>query len=199
MSSGGHVVEKREHLPGRVQVKGTMLLAHLDWLSKATREPGTALLPDLPPDCQQLIAPGILATEWIRLAQLITIDRAIAKRSGRRPDEVFRELGHHSALANLAGVYRSYVAGEPHDFFERGARLHGRFQDFGHSVYERVGERSGRIRLEEYVEYSPVYCLSAVGYYQGALETMHVPGPIGVRETTCTCAGDPACGFELSW
>ncbi len=190
---------KREHLPGRVQVKGTMLHAHLDWLAKQAKLPATALLPHLSPECQRLISVGILATDWIRLAQLVAIDHAVAKVSGRAPEEVFRELGHHSAVANLAGVYKSFVADEPHRFFEGQARLHGRFQDFGRSVYEKVGERSGRIRLEEYVEYSPVFCLSAVGYYQGALETMHVPGPIGVAETLCTCAGDPTCTFELRW
>ena len=193
------MAEKREHLPGRVQVKGTMLHAHLDWLAKKGRQPATALLADLPAECQRAISPGILATDWIKLAHLVAIDRAIARLSGRRLEEVFRELGYHSAVANLSGAYKSYVADEPHRFFEGQARLHGRFQDFGRSVYEKVGERSGRIRLEEYVEYSPVFCLSAVGYYHGALETMHVPGPIGVLETQCTCAGDPVCSFELRW
>jgi len=190
---------KKEHLPGRVQVKGTMLHAHLDWLSKKLQQPASALLPHLSPDCQKAIVPGILATDWIKLAHLVAIDHAIVKLSGRQPEDVFRELGHHSAVANLSGVYKSFVGDEPHRFFEGQARLHGRFQDFGRSVYEKVGERSGRIRLDGYVEYSPVFCLSAVGYYQGALETMHVPGPIGVLETQCTCAGDPVCSFELRW
>ena len=189
---------KKEHLPGRVHVKGTMLHAHLDWLAKKA-QPATGLLPHLSSECQRAIEPGILATDWISLAHLIAIDRAVATLSGRKPEEVFRELGYHSAVSNLAGAYKSFVADEPHRFFEGQARLHGRFQDFGRSVYEKVGERSGRIRLDGYVEYSPVFCLSAVGYYQGALETMHVPGPIGVLETQCTCAGDPACSFELRW
>ena len=48
-------------------------------------------------------------------------------------------------------------------------------------------------------EYSPVFCLSAVGYYQGPLETMKAPGPIRVHEGQCTCAGDEACVFDLAW
>lgn len=190
---------KKEHLPGRVQVKGTMLHAHLDWLSKKLQQPASALLPLLSPECQKAIVPGILATDWIKLAHLVAIDQAIARLSGRKPEDVFRELGYHSAVANLSGVYKSFVADEPHRFFEGQARLHGRFQDFGRSVYEKVGERAGRIRLEDCPEYAPSHCLSAVGYYQGALETMHVPGPIGVLETQCRCAGDPACSFELRW
>jgi hypothetical protein len=36
-------------------------------------------------------------------------------------------------------------------------------------------------------------------YYQGAPETMKAPGPITVRESLCTCAGDEACVFDLAW
>jgi predicted hydrocarbon binding protein len=77
--------------------------------------------------------------------------------------------------------------------------LHRRFMNFGRSTYEQTGERSGRVRLEEYEEYSPVICASGRGYYEGALKTMKVPGPIRVEERTCQCAGDPACVYELAW
>lgn len=77
--------------------------------------------------------------------------------------------------------------------------LHRAFQDFGKSRYERLGERSGRIRIERYREYSPVFCDSGRGYYEQALRMMKAPGPIAVRETACRCAGDDACVFEVSW
>jgi len=96
-------------------------------------------------------------------------------------------------------VYSGFVSDEPHRFFEKQTRLHSRFQDFGESVYSETGARSGRMVLSKYVEYSPVFCMSAVGYYQGALETMKAPGPIRVVETECTCAGADACSFTLSW
>ena len=77
--------------------------------------------------------------------------------------------------------------------------LHDRFQSFGRPVYEEVRDRRGRLCLEGCAEYSPVYCDSARGYYEGALEMMKVPGPIRVVETACQCAGEPACLYELSW
>ena len=70
------------------------------------------------------------------------IDRAIATAVGGPAGEVFRELGRHSASLNLGGVYRSFVAEEPHRFFEQTALLHGRFQTFGRSAYEKPSSTS---------------------------------------------------------
>lgn len=189
---------KREHLAGQVHVKGTMIQAHLNWLRFKGLEP-TALTPHLSADLRKLVAHNVLATSWVSLLALVSVDRAIALLVGGNEDEVFRELGRHSATSNLAGVYAGFVSDEPHRFFEKQARLHARFQDFGASAYAETGPKSGRMKLTSYVEYSPVFCLSAVGYYQGALETMKAPGPIRVRETACTCAGDEACVFDLTW
>ena len=86
-----------------------------------------------------------------------------------------------------------------HQFFDHMDHLHHTFQNFGRSSYTRGGERSGRIRLEGYHEFSPVYCQSGVGYYEQALRMMKAPGPIRVIETACQCLGEPACVYELSW
>jgi len=77
--------------------------------------------------------------------------------------------------------------------------LHRTFQDFGKSLYETLGERSGRIRITRYREFSHVFCLGGRGYYEQALRLMKAPGPVTVEEIACHCAGDPACVFELSW
>lgn len=145
----------------------------------------------------KIVAHRVLATTWVPLRSLVAVDRAIAAVLKRNADEVFRELGRYSAVSNLSGVYAAFASDEPHRFFEKQVRLHDRFQDFGESTYKEVGPRAGTMRLTKYTEYSPVFCPSAVGYYQGALETMKAPGPIRVRETECT--GDQACAFDLTW
>jgi len=190
---------KREHLTGAAQVKGTMIQAHLNWLGKRGIDPATTLAAHLPAEVAKLVAHSVLATSWVPLSSLIAVDRAIATVTKGNPDEVFRELGRFSATSNLSGIYAGFVSDEPHRFFEKQARLHDRFQNFGASAYQQAGPRAGQMRLTKYTEYSPVFCLSAVGYYQGALETMKAPGPIRVRETLCTCAGDEACVFDLNW
>ena len=189
---------KRQHLTGAAQVKGTMIQAHLNWLAKRGSD-AAALAPHLPAEVAKLVSHSVLATAWVSLTSLIAVDRAIATVVKGNPDEVFRELGRFSATSNLSGIYAGFVSDEPHRFFEKQARLHDRFQNFGASTYKEMGPRAGQMRLTKYTEYSPVFCQSAVGYYQGALETMKAPGPIRVRETLCTCAGDEACVFDLSW
>lgn len=190
---------KNERLDGTGRVKGTMIQAHLNWLKQQGIEPGAALRPHLPADLAELAAHQILATSWVPFRSLIAVDRAIAAAVKRDEEGVYRELGRFSAVSNLSGIYAGFVSDEPHRFFEKQSRLHARFQDFGACAYQKTGPRTGQIRLTGHAEYSPVFCLSALGYYQGALETMKAPGPITVRESLCTCAGDEACGFDLSW
>lgn len=190
---------KQEKLGRSAAVKGTMLHAHLNWASARIPGVASALKARLDEDACALVAGGFLDTDWVPFRSVIQIDRAIAETVGAPPEQVFRDLGRHSAQLNLAGVYKSFVVDEPHRFFDRASSLHERFQSFGHCRYERLGERSGRITLDGYDEYSPVYCASAPGYYEEALRMMHVPGPIRVTETNCQCAGDPACIYELSW
>jgi uncharacterized protein (TIGR02265 family) len=193
------VQAKREKLDGPAAVKGTLVQAHLRWAEEQIADARTQLVPQLEGQCRDLVIRGILATDWIPLRCLVQIDRALAQMTDLEAETAFAAMGRHSAEQNLRGVYRNFVAQEPHQFFEQMSFLHRRFMNFGRSTYEQTGERSGRVRLEEYVEYSPVVCASGRGYYEGALKTMKVPGPIRVEERTCQCAGDPACVYELAW
>lgn len=190
---------RQEKLGDKAAVKATMLLAHLEWAKTHLPDLAKALEPHLEGECAVFVNAPVLATAWVPLRCLVAIDRAIARVSGAPADQTYRDLGRHSATLNLSGVYRSYVAGEPHAFFEKVSQLHGRFQNFGRARYERLGERSGRTTLEGYDEYSPVFCAGSLGYCEEALRLMFVPGPIQVVEASCQCAGDPACVFQLSW
>ena len=191
--------QKREHLGDKASVKGTMLQAHVDW--GVAKKPGMRerIAPKVSEQTRGYLTGAHLVTEWVPFRCLIEIDRAIAEDLGGIPEEIYRQLGWNSAQANLSGVYKSFVADEPHRFFERAVRLHDRFQNFGKAEYTNVGERAGRVRISGYEEYSPVFCASAQGYYKGALEFMKVPGPIRVAETECQCAGDAACVYEFTW
>jgi hypothetical protein len=190
---------REEKLGTKAAVKGTMLLAHLDWAKQRFPDVTAALRPHLPADLLPLASGGVLAVDWLPLHKLVAVDHAIAKAAGGPAHIIYKALGHHSAVTNLSGVYKSYAVGEPHRFFAQQARLHDRFQNFGKSVYEELGKAAGRIQITDYYEYSPVFCGSAGGYYEGALEMMKVPGPIHVVESACQCAGDPACSFDISW
>jgi uncharacterized protein (TIGR02265 family) len=176
-----------------------MIQAHLAWAKDRLGDPLPRLAPLLSGELARILERGVLATDWFLLSHLVATDRAIATAAGGAADEVFRELGRQSAVRNLGGVYKTFLADEPHRFFEQMAVLHARFQNFGRSRYQKTSPRSGRIRAEDYPEYSPVFCASGTGYYEGALKMMRVPGPLQVTESSCQCAGDPACVFELAW
>jgi len=189
---------KQELLIGKASIKGTMLQAHLLW---AQRRLGDVerLKKHVGPECAKHLDAGTLSTAWVPFRCLVGIDQAIATAAGGSPERVFRSLGEHSARMNLSGVYKSFVSAEPHRFFTQMGLLHRQFQDFGESRYSETGVASGRITQSGYPEYSPVYCAGAIGYFEGALQMMHAPGRITVRETACQCAGARECSFELSW
>lgn len=189
---------KQERLTGKASIKGTMLQAHLGWAQKQLGDV-SRLKPFVDFDCADHVKPATLSTTWVPFRCLINIDRAIASAVGGSSDRVFHDLGVHSATMNLAGVYKSFISSEPHRVFTQMGLLHRMFQDFGDWHYAKTGDAAGQVTLREYSEYSPVYCTSAIGYFEGALKMMHAPGRIVVRETACQCAGDPQCQFELSW
>jgi hypothetical protein len=188
---------KLERLGGPGAVKGTIVHAHLDWAKAEIPDVDRLLPPRLSPECRPLIENGVLATEWFPFRCLIDLDRAIAALAGGDASEVFRSLGRRSAAQNLTGTYRAFVAEDPHRLFERTALLHARFQNFGQSSYERLGPRAGRIRVDGCDEYSPAFCESALGFYEGALQTLNMPAKCA--EPQCACVGDAACVFEMDW
>src|SRR5262245_56305939 len=104
-----------------------MLHAHLAWAAARSRGDAGARAPTLDAECLRLLRGEFLDTDWVPLRCLVQIDRALAAAASMPPEQVFRELGRHSASLNLAGAYKGFVAEEPHRFFERAARLNDRF------------------------------------------------------------------------
>jgi hypothetical protein len=186
--------------PQSEAVKGTMLQAHVAWARKSLEARAfERAAAELDGECAAYLERPPLATDWVPLRCLVAIDKAIATAAGGPSTEVYRALGHHSAVTNLQGVYKAFAREEPHRFFEQQALLHRRFQNFGTAFYERGGLQSGRLRIEGYDHPSPVFCASGRGYFEGVLEMMRVPGPIQCLEVLCQCAGDPQCLYDLSW
>lgn len=132
---------------------------------------------------------------WVSFAGLVALDRAIAKKYGRGWRGFFRELGRYSAYLNLTGQIRGAAV---HDFFHRSALLHVRFQDFGGVAYEELDLTRGRVSHAGAACFSPVWCASAIGYYEQAL-VMQSAIPVRVDEVSCRCSGDERCTFELEW
>jgi len=192
-------MQRREKLGTQAKLSATVLAAYLAWAQKQWPDALERLQGELTPERLALIRSAPEEAEWVGFADAMEVVRAIARVAGGDPNATFHALGSHSAAINLAGACKSFTPEEPHRFFDSMGFLHGSFQNFGRSSYQRLGGNSGRIRLEGYIEYSPVFCESGRGNYEQTLRMMQVPGPIRVVETACQCAGDAACVFDLSW
>jgi hypothetical protein len=193
-------MKRGEKLGRKARVRAGILRAHLEWAHKRWPDVVDRIRPHLDARAFALVSSPPSSDEaMIPFRRLVRVDRALASLAGGDPDDTFHALGVHSAQRSLEALPADHDAERPHQFFESMAVMHRMYQDFGKSRYERLGERSGRIRIARYSEYSPTYCLGGRGYYEEALRLMHVPGPVRVQETSCQCAGDEACVFALSW
>jgi hypothetical protein len=141
---------------------------------------------------------GLLASSWCSFATLILLDRAIARVARQEERSLMRELGRYSAEINLKTVYRAFKRDGIHDFFRHSATLHKQFQDFGTCEYEQVAPTQARIRILDAACFSPAYCASETGYLEQVV-AMHGGTSARISESTCRCANDALCTFELHW
>jgi hypothetical protein len=199
MSTQPNAGYKREHLGETAKVTSSILKAYLAWAQKRWPDAVKRLQALVSADTAALLAAPFDENRRILFRQLVEVSKAVAVTEGGNPNVVYGELGRQSAVVNMAGAYSRFSQEVPHQFFDHMDHLHHTFQNFGRSSYTRTGERAGRIRLEGYQEFSPIYCQSGVGYYEQALRMMKAPGPIRVVEVSCQCLGEPACVYELSW
>ncbi|SRR5581483_1231269 len=183
--------------PGRL--KGGIFKSHLQWVSDKHPYDAQKVLDRLQPDVKKELSAKILATSWFPFAWLVQLDRAIAEQFGAgRQGALLRELGRYSAVINLSTTYKLLDRKANHEFFRHSALLHAQFQDFGKNTYQQTGETSGRMIYSEYKTFSPVFCTSAVGYFEGCVES-HGGANVSVAELECQCYGDRTCTFEISW
>ena len=188
---------RREALAGG-HVKGAMVRAHLKYVRDHHGEPAVArTVASLPPDIAAEVDTA-LASTWCRFESLITLDRAIARVCNHDERTLMRELGRCSAQINLSTVYRAFRRDDIHDFFRRGAALHRQFQDFGTTEYEQLAPTRGRISVRDATCYSPAYCASEAGYLEEVI-AIHGGKEVTIMESSCICAHDAQCTFELHW
>jgi predicted hydrocarbon binding protein len=175
-----------------------MVRAHLQFVRDRLGEPAVALtLKELPPAMATEVQ-GLLASSWCSFESLIRLDRAIARVAKRDEGELMRELGRYSAQINLSTIYRAFHRDDIHEFFRHSAALHRQFQDFGDCEYEQVGPTHCRIAIRNAACFSPAYCASEAGYLEQVIAT-HGGKSASVTESTCRCASDDRCTFEMIW
>jgi hypothetical protein len=176
-----------------------MLKAHVRWVTDKRSPAEVARFWEAVPDLTRAaIGSFIMDVGWYSFTDLMAIDRAIVKVFGGGDDSVARDLGRYSAQLNLTGSYKAFRRAVAHEYCERSARVHSSFQDFGSLEYRRTGDTSCHMIHSGYTSYSPLFCKSAVGYYEEAI-TLNGGLNAAVHETTCQCRGAAACTFIINW
>ena len=188
--------------PGEVltggRVNGTIIKAHVKWVRDYRGDAAVAKLLAALPVERGMEVSAARANTWVSFESLILLDRAIERLFGQGARLFQRELGRYSAHLNLAASVGPFRAAELHRFLRCSAVLHTQFQDFGIVSYNQTGNKGGEMIHRGYPCFSPVYCQSALGYYEQVI-VEHGATPFLVMERTCQCAGDAACTFELAW
>jgi predicted hydrocarbon binding protein len=184
----------REKLEGG-QVKGSMLRSRFEWLKDAHPEvERDEVIASLPVASVERLKRGILSSSWYPFEDLVALDKNLWERYHREMPDILQEFGRHSAKKNLTVI--SVMT--PHEFFRNSVKLHDRFQDFGKAEYEQTGETSGKMVYLGYPCYSPVFCESALGFFEQCLILFGAKSP-KVTETQCHCRGDASCTYSMSW
>jgi hypothetical protein len=190
MSQGNSSTTEGRELAGPGQVKGGMLKAHVRWVTdQRSIEEVANFWEAVPETTRKSVGSFILDVSWYSFTDLMAIDRAIIDVFGGGDDALALELGRYSAQLNLTGTYKAYRRAVAHEYCERSARVHSSFQDFGSLEYRKTGDTSCEMIHSGYTSYSPLFCKSALGYYQEAI-TLNGGLHASVKETSCQCRGD---------
>ncbi|HKR62727.1 MAG TPA: hypothetical protein VJZ00_03255 [Thermoanaerobaculia bacterium] len=138
-----------------------------------------------------------LASSWCEFESLMELDRTIHNELKAKYPNVLALIGAASAELGIGRIYRSLDSEELVHFLENNAQFHDQYQKFGTVRFEKT-PNGARMIYSNYPCYSPIYCASAVGYFQESI-LRHGGSDPNVSETKCQCLGDKTCTFEMTW
>ena len=183
--------------PSVCKVKGVMFGGRKQFLIDTIGEEGFAkLIEKLSPRTRGYVKTP-LASSWCEFESLIELDRAIYEEMKAAHPNVLALIGAASAELGIGRVYKSLDSTELEKFLENNALFHNQYQKFGVVRFEKT-PKGARMIYSGYPCYSPVYCASAIGYFQESI-LRHGGTDPNVVETKCQCHGDKTCTFEMTW
>ncbi len=176
------------------RMSGSIVRAHIDWVRDyRDRDEVISFFEALPQ-----VMRNVLAASWYPFDAAMEVDRLIMNRFGNGDPRFLEELGAYSARQALTGVDRFMQPFGIHEFFHRAASLHRRLHDLGTDVYFERAPSAGRFVHIGYCSVNPLYCSTSIGFYRECIR-LHGAADVMVRESTCQCAGNNSCTYELSW
>ncbi len=198
MIAEAHTVLRPNERLADGRVNGAVAKAHLQWVRNYHGgEAASRVLDELPQEIAAEVTTDATSS-WCSFRAVVLLDRAIERQLGRGKRGFLRELGRYSAHLSLRSGSTALHGLDPHAFFRAFQFHHHRFQDFGSVFYEQLSEKGGIVSHRHSSSFSSTYCESALGYYEQVI-VMHGATPQLVVESSCLCAGEPSCTFELEW
>ena len=183
--------------PSIAKVKGVMFGGRRQFLLDTLGAEGfTAFLEKLTPRTRGYTRTP-LASSWCEFESLIELDRAIHNELKAKYPNVLALIGAASAELGIGRIYRSLDSEELVQFLENNAQFHDQYQKFGTVRFEKT-PAGGRMIYANYPVHSPIFCASAIGYFQESI-LRHGGTDPAVTETKCQCHGDKTCTFEMTW
>ena len=183
--------------PAVAKVKGVMFGGRKTFLVEALGDAGfAAFLEKLTPRTRGYVRTP-LASSWCEFESLVELDRAIHNELKAKHPNVLALIGAASAELGIGRIYRSLDSEELALFLENNAQFHDQYQKFGTVRFEKT-PNGARMIYSGYPCYSPIYCASAIGYFQESILRHGATDP-NVAETKCQCLGDKTCTFEMTW
>jgi predicted hydrocarbon binding protein len=183
--------------PGVAKVKGVMFGGRKEFLTKTIGDEAfTAFIEKLTPRTRSYVRTP-LASSWCEFESLVELDRAIHNELKGKYPNVLALIGAASAELGIGRIYRSLDSDELVKFLETNALFHDQYQKFGTVRFEKTAN-GARMIYSNYPCYSPIFCASAVGYFQESI-LRHGGTDPNVVETKCQCLGEKTCTFDMTW
>ena len=141
----------------------------------------------------------VVAVGWYPFELGKRLDHAIVNALGGGRAEFFEKLGEASAVQNLTGSHKSFLApGDPHRFLGRAHAIYAAYYKTGHREYQQAGEKEGVLTTHDAEAYSAPDCLTVVGWHKKALEMCGCTG-VKMVEEECRARGGAVCRYRVSW
>ena len=184
------------------QVKGTLLLARMKYLRSRGSETEERVLRRLSAADQAVVRGTLYPSSWYSADLLLRLEMTIVAllASGDRP-RLFLDMGRFSAETNLglAGVQRPFLKeGDPHYLLSNAPAMYSAQHSAGRRTYERSGERGAIVRTFDGEEATAEDCLTAVGWFQRAIE-LSGGREARVVEAQCRARGAAHCEYRCTW
>jgi hypothetical protein len=181
------------------QVKGSALLARLQFVEERHGEDGVARVLDALVPAHRTLLGDLLPHAWAPHDAFIDLCVVIDRLFGKGDLALCYDMGRHAAETNLPTLYRLfYRLGTPLYIFRKAARVWEIHYDSGRLAPVQEGPSQVRIRVLDYEQPHRAHCLSIKGW---AARSVEMSGAVidAIAEDKCRLWGDSTCEMWLRW